>query len=45
MAMVCEKTGLRRERLYTAFAPGAKPIMKLLSRSREALGVSLIVVV
>ena len=45
MTSVAEKTGLGRESLYKAFAPGAKPRYETVIKILQSLGVKLQVVV
>ena len=45
MTSVAEKTGLGRESLYKAFAPGAKPRYETVIKILQTLGVKLQVVV
>jgi len=45
MTSVAEKTGLGRESLYKAFAPGAKPRYENVIKILQSLGVKLQVVV
>ena len=45
MTSVAEKTGLGRESIYKAFAPGAKPRYETVIKILQSLGVKLQVVV
>jgi len=43
MSQIAEKTGLGRESLYKAFAPGAKPRYETVRKVLESLGVKVTV--